>query len=120
MAFTQIATTALPRTPERALRFAILQLAINDLDRFRGVHSRDARLLYADAVSWVRSGRSDWPLSFVAICEDLRVDPTAFRKHLLGDAHAESRSGKPPRRLHVERPLYAGALVGATRPRVAA
>jgi hypothetical protein len=39
--------------------------------------------LAAEAEAWVRSGRRQWPFSFVNICEVLGFDVEAMRAHLL-------------------------------------
>src|SRR5215831_19805487 len=67
----------------RALMLAVLEDALQCIERGRRRRTFPARRLAADAEAWVRSDRRDWPFSFVNICEVLGFEVDAVRRRLL-------------------------------------
>jgi hypothetical protein len=77
--------------PERALAAAVLDTALEDLERHRYAHGRSHQRIYWQVYQWVASDCREWPFSFVNICEILRLSPPALRKQLLAPEHQERR-----------------------------
>lgn len=83
--------------PERRLMLAVLENAIDaylgNAGSLRGI--RLAR--YREASDWFRSGDTDWPFSFVRICEACGLDPVLVRRMLVRSIRAQvlGTSGKP-------------------------
>ena len=71
--------------PEVALAKGVLTQAKQDLRRFRGAQDPVGRELYRDASSWVASDDSEWPYSFLNVCEVLGLRPDVLRNDLLAD-----------------------------------
>lgn len=70
-------------TPERALALAVLNAAVDDLQKYRHARRRRPQRLYSEAYRWVAAHDPRWPFSFVNICEALRLSPDALRAQLL-------------------------------------
>jgi hypothetical protein len=75
--------------PEVALAKGVLTQAKQDLRRYRGAPDPIGREMYRDAFSWVASNDSEWPYSFLNVCEALDLRPDGLREKLL----AETRPG---------------------------
>jgi hypothetical protein len=71
------AATLRPLSPALRLRAAVLGAALMDVRKFPPT-SR----LGAEARAWLASDETTWPLSFVAICDVLGLDPEAVRVRL--------------------------------------
>ena len=77
----------------RALMLAVLEDALQCIERGRRRRRFHARRLAAEAEAWVRSDRRDWLFSFLNVCDVLGFDPDAIRQRLLAtrnntpDAH---------------------------------
>ena len=71
--------------PQVALARGVLTQAKQDLRRFRGAQDPVGRELYRDASSWVASDDSEWPYSFLNVCEVLGLRPDVLRDDLLAD-----------------------------------
>jgi hypothetical protein len=71
-------------TPRVALARGVLTQAKQDLRRFRGAQDPVGREMYRDAFSWVESDDSEWPYSFLNVCEALSLRPDVLREKLLG------------------------------------
>lgn len=65
--------------PAQRLQVAVLAQA---LDMVKYAHSVELRkrALFREAHQWMQETDSDWPFSFVAICEVLHLSPTAVRE----------------------------------------
>ena len=96
----------------RALMLAVLEDAVQCIERGRRRRTFQARRLAADAEAWVRSDRRDWPFSFVNICEVLGFEANAFRRRLLTTRNAASDT----RRVRLRAPIRVRALTVATEP----
>ena len=96
----------------RALMLAVLEDALQCIERGRRRRTFHARRLAGDAEAWVRSDRRDWPFSFVNICEVLGFEADAFRKRLLTTRNATSDA----RRVRLRVPIRARALTVASEP----
>ena len=69
-------------TPERRLRFALLEETLRVLV---GVGSRSgsaSRRAVADARDWVLSDDTKWPFSFQNVCDALNIDADGLRRRL--------------------------------------
>jgi hypothetical protein len=67
------------RLPEISLLAAIFEDAVRCVRRTRGgLTHRDSK----DAADWIASGRSDWPFSFVNVCDLLGLDAEVVRARL--------------------------------------
>lgn len=69
-------------SPERRLAVAVLGEVVDDLRRGPGT-SLGSQLLYRDTREYVRSDETDWPFSFVSLCETLGLEPDRTREGLL-------------------------------------
>ncbi len=65
--------------PERRLRLAVLEDAVQQFQRYVNATGRRERALYDDAVDWFASGNRHEPFSFESICEALRIDSDFVR-----------------------------------------
>ena len=73
----------LPVTPERRLLISMVSLAAEDLSKFRHARQRRQQRMYRDAFRWVASNDRSWPMSFVNICDALKISASRLRAHLL-------------------------------------
>src|SRR5215467_11955445 len=72
-------------TNQTDLAAGVLNQAAQDLRRFHGATSALERGLYLDAYSWLASGDTSWPFSFLSVCKSLNRAPEVLREELLGD-----------------------------------
>jgi len=68
------------RDPERRLRLAVLEDAIRELERYRGIVGGRARR--EDALAWFASDDREQPFSFANVCDALGLDPDYIRRGL--------------------------------------
>jgi len=73
------------RPSQKELAAGILKQVAQDLRRFHGATSAVERGLYVDAYSWLASGDTSWPFSFLNVCELLKLSPEIVCEELLGD-----------------------------------
>ena len=73
------------RIHQRDLAAGVLKQAAQDLRRFHGATTAAERGLYLDASSWLASGDTAWPFSFLNVCEVLGLAPETVREEMLGD-----------------------------------
>ena len=87
--------------PERALAAGVLHQASADLRRFRNAKDAVGREMHADAYAWFVANDTDWPYSFVNVCEVLGLSPDAVLDEVCADAQASwySHSRRIVRRL---------------------
>ena len=74
--------------PERALAAGVLQQAAADLRRFRNASDVVGREMHADAYSWFLANDTDWPYSFVNVCNVLGLSSDAVLDEVMADAPA--------------------------------
>ena len=67
----------------RALMLAVLEDALQCIERGRRRRRFHARRRAAEAEAWVRSDRRDRLFSFLNVCDVLGFDPDAIRRRLL-------------------------------------
>ena len=72
--------------PQKALAAGVLRQAGADLRRFRNTRDSTGREMYADAESWLRANDTDWPYSFINVCEVLGLSSEFVRDEILSDA----------------------------------
>jgi hypothetical protein len=90
-----------PLGPEETLMLAVLNDAIECLQKYScGAESKSERL-FLEAVEWMLECDADWPFSFENICDALRLDPNYMRRGLLTQKRLETRA-----RLHTARPRH--------------
>ena len=75
----------LARISQKDLAAGVLKQSAQDLRRFHGATSAVERRLYLDAYSWLASGDTSWPFSFLNVSELLKLSPEIVREELLGD-----------------------------------
>lgn len=78
----QVTTPQQAATGTRALMQAILASAILDFQQ-RRAPTRHSRRLAREAEDWIWSNATDWPFSFMNICEALGLSPSYLRTRLL-------------------------------------
>ena len=74
-----------PLLPEMRLMVAVVQDAINCVEKYRFAKDRRGRRLFGEVIQWLSAQETRWPYSFESICEVLRLDADAVR-HRLGVA----------------------------------
>jgi len=74
------------RTAEFKLALAVLEQALEDLDKHRAAAGNERRRLFRQAHSWVRSNDRCWPYSFVNVCDMLNVPSDRLRTRILAEA----------------------------------
>ena len=72
-------------TSQKELAAEILKQAAADLRRFHGATSAVEREFYLDAHRWVTSDDSNWPFSFLNVCQLLNLAPETVREDVVGD-----------------------------------
>jgi len=94
-------------TSQRDLAAGVLKQAARDLRQFHGATSAVERGLYLDAYSWLASGDTSWPFSFLNVCELLKLSPEIVHEELLGDqslgafSYWTRRCGRATRRFQI-------------------
>jgi hypothetical protein len=61
---------------------AVLQDAINCVEKYRSAGDFRRRRLFVEAQQWILSGKTEWPYSFESICEVFGLDSDAVRQSL--------------------------------------
>jgi hypothetical protein len=74
--------------PEQRLMIAVVQDAINCIEKYRFATDRRGRRLFDEVTQWLGAKDTSWPYSFESICEVLGLDANAVR-HRLGVAQAQ-------------------------------
>jgi hypothetical protein len=69
-------------TPEHRLRIAVLDEAIQCVEKYRLATDSRGRRLFDEAKQWLLAGETHWPYSFKRICAVLDLDVTVVRQHL--------------------------------------
>jgi hypothetical protein len=69
--------------PEAVLAAAVLKLAYEDLQKYRGATETRSRRAFREAYVWVKSNERRWPFSFLNVCDMLDLSPTVLRSKLL-------------------------------------
>ena len=87
--------------PEKPLAKGVLRQAAKDLRLYYGAQDRVGRAIYMDAYTWVLSGDTSWPYSFVNVCQVLGLSFEITRTELLVNAksHWYSRSLRTTRKI---------------------
>ena len=78
----QVSTPQQIATGTRALMQAILESAIQDFQQ-RRAPTPQSRRLAQEAEEWLWSNATDWPFSFVNICDALGFNPSYLRTKLM-------------------------------------
>lgn len=101
-----------PRTlddPERYLRFAVLEDAIRQLQRYAGATTGRERALHDEALGWFDSPDRSEPFSFENVCDALALDPGWIRRGLARWRAAHTAG--------VARPSFPRRVTGRAQPR---
>ena len=87
--------------PEKPLAKGVLRQAAKDLRLFHAAQDRVGRAIYMDAYTWVLSGDTSWPYSFVNVCQVLGLSFEITRTELLVNAksHWYARSLRTTRKI---------------------
>lgn len=75
-----------PQGPEYQLVIAMLQDAIECVQKYRFATDENGRELYRDAREWIASDDRRWPFSFENICGVLNLHPDYLRRGLCEQA----------------------------------
>ena len=70
-------------TPEKTLQLAVLESAIDDIQRYCEAKRSRERRLFHEALTWLLSEEEKPPFSFVVICQALSLEPAYVRKKVL-------------------------------------
>jgi len=87
--------------PEYRLMIAVLQDAVECVEKYRSATERRGRRLFREARQWFLADESDWPYSFECLCGALDLDANAVRHHL-GVALEDQPGSLPPSRARHE------------------
>jgi hypothetical protein len=68
---------------QKKLMLAVLQDAVECLEKYRSPKSVIQQELYQDALNWIRDPSSDWLFCFASVCDFLGFDPAYLRQSLL-------------------------------------
>jgi hypothetical protein len=71
------------RSAEFKLALAVLEQALEDLEKHRRARDADRQRIYRQTRTWILSNDRRWPYSFVNVCEMLNVSFDRIRKHVL-------------------------------------
>jgi hypothetical protein len=71
------------RGGEKRLMLAILESALDDLEKYASAKGRKGRALYEAAEEWILDTASDWFYSFNNVCETLALSPDQVRRALV-------------------------------------
>ena len=93
--FTRVGIGA-SRQPEKRLMLAVLEEAVRTFQRCASARSRRGQRLFAEAEVWFASDETDWPFSYVNICDALALEVSALRAGL-SRWLAANRGGGPSR-----------------------
>jgi hypothetical protein len=77
------------RGAEKRLMLAILESAVEDLQKYASAKDQRGKLLYQAAQQWILDEDSEWFLSFNSICETLALSPDRMRRALLRLRHSK-------------------------------
>ena len=70
------------QAPEQRLMIAVLQDALDCVQKHRFAKDPQRRRLFQAAKQWFLSDERDWPYSFECICGAIDLDANAVRQHL--------------------------------------
>ena len=90
-----------PLAPEQRLMIAVVQDAINCIEKYRFATGHRGRRLFDEVTKWLGAKETDWPYSFESICQVLGLDADAVR-HRLGVAQ-EQQPVLVPRQMYAAR-----------------
>ena len=79
---SQLFGTRRMQTPEQRLMIAVLQDAIDCIQKYRFAKDHDGWRLFYQAQRWFIADEADWPYSFECICAVLDLDMHAVRQRL--------------------------------------
>jgi hypothetical protein len=79
--------------PEEQLMVAVLQDALDCLEKYRFATTHLERRLFHDARRWILADRAAGPFSFTFICGALGLEVNAVRRCLRANATAQRTSG---------------------------
>ena len=68
------------QTPEQRLMIAVLQDALDCIEKYRYATDTHGRRLFQEAKQWFLADETDWPYSFECICGALDLDADAVRR----------------------------------------
>jgi len=71
-----------PQGPEYLLVMAMLQDAVECVQKYRFAVDPNAIELYTDAYDWIASEDQQWPFSYENVCAILKIEPGYLRKGL--------------------------------------
>jgi hypothetical protein len=71
-----------PQGPEYLLVLAMLQDAVECVQKYRFAMDPNGRELYTDAHDWIASDDRQWPFSFENVCDILKINPEYLRTGL--------------------------------------
>lgn len=68
--------------PEQRLMIAVVQEAMNCVEKYRCATDYRGRRLFGEVMHWFGAEETDWPYSFESICGVLGLDADAVRQRL--------------------------------------
>ena len=95
----------IPRTPlpEEQLMLAVLEDALEIHRKYPGLPGRREQRLLAEVEHWLFSDDTQWPFSFVNVCQTLGIDVAWIRAQLGRPVPPERMWGAVRHRCHVVR-----------------
>ena len=71
-----------PVPGEKRLMRAVLKDALDVLFKYDGAHDPRGRRLFGEAQHWIHSDDTQWPFSFLNVCDALSLAPSCVLKGL--------------------------------------
>ena len=90
--FQDLWATSRRLSPGPRLALAVLQLAVVDVLKYRGARREQDRRMYRKARCWITSSDKSWPLSFMNVCDTLKIAPDQLRDRVLSASYFERQA----------------------------
>ncbi len=93
-----------PQGPEYLLVIAMLQDAIECVQKYRWATDENGRELFEDARDWIASDDRKWPFSFENVCGVLNLDADYLRRGLSEWSEAQEALRRPNKVVPIKAP----------------
>jgi hypothetical protein len=105
-----------PQGPEYQLVIAMLQDAVECIQKYRFSADENGRALYEEARDWIISDDRKWPFSFENVCGILNLHPDYLRRGLSAWAEAQEAARRRAKVVPIKTVADAYAAAPAPEP----
>jgi len=84
------------QAPEQRLMIAVLQDAVDCVEKYRLALDYRGRRAFSEAMEWLLAEDIDWPFSFECICGVLDLNPNAVRERVCATAAPQTSPSVMP------------------------